>query len=255
MIIKNQKFDDYLKIKAISQSSLKNILKTPAYFKAVMDGRIKYDSESMSFGKLAHAAVFFPDTWQELVKVYDGIKRGKAWEEFKAALNGAIAVKPDEQEKVVEFLSIYKENTFMRQFIDGGEYEMTLTGEIDGVKIKGMVDCYQKNGTIVDLKTTKDASYNEFSKSILKYGYHIQAACYMELAEQNHLDTHSFIFCAVESDYPYSSAVYQLRPEDIALGHSQLLKAVRIYKKCTETNKWEGYPEELKEIGIPSWGI
>lgn len=68
----------------------------------------------------------------------------------------------------------------------GGEHQVIMTGEIDGVPVKGKFDSFKPGEFIADLKYLKDfRSPNFFENAISYYGYDMQLAVYRELVKQN----------------------------------------------------------------------
>ena len=78
-----------------------------------------------------------------------------------------------------------KEQPLMLKYL-GGEHQIIMTGEIEGVPVKGKFDSYKPGEFIADLKYLKDfRSPNFFENAISYYGYDIQLAVYRELVRQN----------------------------------------------------------------------
>ena len=73
----------------------------------------------------------------------------------------------------------------MMKYLNGGHQEI-MTGEIEGVPIKGKFDSYKPGEFIADLKYLKDfKSPNLFENAISYYSYDMQLAVYRELVRQN----------------------------------------------------------------------
>lgn len=105
---------------------------------------------------------------------------------------------------------------------------------------------------VVDLKTTSDASHEEFSRQIYKYGYHIQSAIMQEgIFKQFGTMIKDFFFVCVETIEPYCTAIYRLDDDSIHKGRQEYKRLLKIYKGCMESNQWEGY--KITEIGLPRW--
>ena len=112
------------------------------------------------------------------------------------------------------------------------------------------------NGICVDIKTTDDASPEGFSKSCANYGYHIQAAFYLEGLTRITGEQHdTFVFIAVEKTPPYGIGVYYASHDFIAKGRELMGKALDIYSECLKTNLWPCYSAEAKELNLPRWAV
>ena len=91
-----------------------------------------------------------------------------------------------------------------------------------GILCRCRPDFWREDDIIVDVKTTEDASPEEFSRSLAKWRYHVQAPFYMdgiELATGRR--PKGFVFLVVEKKPPYAVAAYTLDPESIELGRSE----------------------------------
>lgn len=110
--------------------------------------------------------------------------------------------------------------------------------------------------TIVDLKTSKDASEESFAKSVYDYGYHRQDVNYREgLAaclgcEPDEVD---MVFVVVETEPPYLVAHYRVSARDADLGRQQMRAARERYRDCTESGRWPGYSEEIEDLELPAY--
>ena len=110
---------------------------------------------------------------------------------------------------------------------------------------------------IVDLKTTTDASREEFRRSIANYGYDVQAAFYTDAVKRAIGREVPFYFLAVESDAPHSVALYRIGQKSIEIGRSKYRMALQLLQWCRENDSWPGYQPfgEEEEIDLAGWSI
>jgi exodeoxyribonuclease VIII len=129
-------------------------------------------------------------------------------------------------------------------------------------------DFWRRDGIVVDLKTTEDASPEGFARSIANYGYDMQHAYYLDTLslaiEQSDLPAdfedypHSakqFVFIVVEKKPPYAVAVYVLDEESVTLGRAKYRKALDVYAECKSSGTWPGYGDFVQVIGLPQWHV
>lgn len=104
-----------------------------------------------------------------------------------------------------------------------------------------------------DLKSTTSADGHEWERSVLEYGYHIQAAMYLEAAMVAGFCADDFRFIAIESCAPYVCGVIKMPHEHIEYGRQELerLRARRIV--AMREGYWPGYKE--RTIGLPGWKV
>ncbi len=110
-------------------------------------------------------------------------------------------------------------------------------------------------GTIVDIKTTEDASEVAFERDIYKYGYHMQGAWYLRAAASLGMPIKNYAILPVEKKPPYCLGLYTVTSGAIEAGWDQLEPAVERFARCVERNDWPGYKASRKvvPIALPHW--
>lgn len=135
-----------------------------------------------------------------------------------------------------------------------GKAEVTITWEQQGVPCKARCDFINDLGYIVDLKSTTDASVNEFNRSIAKYGYHRQEAFYVDgYTAALGKPPKGFIFVCVENKPPYAVGVYALDMAGEEKGREEIADLLETYKLCKETGVWPAYSDKVEVIELPRW--
>jgi len=114
---------------------------------------------------------------------------------------------------------------------------------------------YRKAKTLIDLKTTTDASPESFSRAIANFGYHRQGDHYLSGVAEHGLEAENFVIIAQEKKDPYPVAIYRLSEEDLYLGHLENDLIYQRYVECKSLNEWPGYPEKIQSISLPPWYI
>jgi excisionase family DNA binding protein len=130
------------------------------------------------------------------------------------------------------------------------------TGYFDynGAKCKVRPDQYISDGTIIDLKSTQDASEAGFRSAIRKFKYDFQACWYLEAMRALGLPARQFIFVCVEKSEPYLTATYTLTASEIDRQKPRMQKACEIWATCMDTGVWPGYPEEVVTLDLSRFG-
>lgn len=128
-----------------------------------------------------------------------------------------------------------------------------------GLHIKGRLDRLNIDGgkaTILDLKTTDDASLKSFQRSVVKFKYDLQAAWYSRLVGLAHPDLEvEFLFCVIEKSPPHGICVY--RASDSILDHGNRLmdKALNLFGERQALNDYPAYPPLIQDLELPSWAF
>ena len=263
-LIPNMLNADYHATDDVSSSNIKTALKSMAKYKAQLEGKSEFKTTpAMELGTLVHALVLEPDAFDDQFAVsekFDGrTKIGKAAKAaFMDANAGKTIVDVDQMEIAIAMASAVTEHPEVKKIlaVKDNVYENSgfcVDSDTDiGVKYRPDI---RSSHFIADLKTCKDASPGEFSRSIYNFGYHISAAHYLKC--DSHLfgtDHNQFIFICVENTYPYEVAVYTLAEQSLYIGYEQCKKALGMIKLARETGNYPQLNNGLTcDIEIPAW--
>lgn len=122
------------------------------------------------------------------------------------------------------------------------------------VTVKCRPDYWREDGIVVDVKTTNDASRDDFEKSIVKYGYDVQAYMQMEGIERvTGKRPQAFVFACIEKKKPNATAFYMADSDLLECGKTRYHKLMAKYAECMEKGIWPGYGAMVQPIGVPSW--
>jgi hypothetical protein len=160
---------------------------------------------------------------------------------------------PSDWDKVIEMSEEAKEHPFLESYLSEPDKIIEGTGffELMGAKCKVRPDYYcPSDGTIIDLKSTTDASPKEFKRSVHKYGYAFQAAWYLHGLRLCGEDPKRFIFFAVEKTPPYLTGIYEISNEDVDKYIPMMEEACVKWAKCVESGVWEGYPDSVQILDM-----
>jgi hypothetical protein len=246
--------DYHSKTNYISKSLLDMIHKSPAHYKAYLEGEKQEPTAAMILGSLVHGVVFNQNNYAVLPEGLDRrTKEGKLiYDMFMLANKGTELIVTHEQyEHALNIKNAVYSHDKAALLLQNGQAETSIFGKIEGLDAKCRVDFLNtKHNVIVDLKTTNSAAPDEFSKSVWNYRYHVQAAFYMDLTKAER-----FFFIAVDKEKPFNVELYELDPEAIEKGRIEYKKDIETLKKCLETNNWHGYTEDKKIhiISLPGW--
>ncbi len=124
-----------------------------------------------------------------------------------------------------------------------------------GLMLKGLADaiCIDDHNYIVvpDIKTTQrgGASYDAFQKDILWWGYHRQAAFYIDL-----FGASFFCFICVEKEPPYAVACYWADPLTVvSRGRAENEQDLMRIAECERTGVWPGYPKGIQTMTLKDY--
>jgi len=238
---------------ALGSTSLKTLAtKTPAHYK--YDQEHPKTSDALDLGTAAHSLILEGD--ESGVKVIDvDDKRGAKWtvpaDEARKA--GKIPLVSKEWAQVKAMRDAVMAHPVARFLFANHLAEQSVFWEEDGLTLKCRPDAW-KPGTLIDLKTARDANPTTFGKTAHEYGYHQSAAQYIDGVKAATGEELPFHFVLVEKTEPYLVSVVELDVEAINLGRQLNDRAKRIYRECVGSGNWPGYPSgEL--VSLPMWAI
>jgi exodeoxyribonuclease VIII len=242
----------YHKVDALSKSLMTKALRSPAHYRAAVDGKSDEPTKAMQIGTVAHTAILEPHKLAEIVAIKpEGMslvtKEGKAW---KAENDGKIILDAQEAADIDGMAhSVRRHPSFEPSPRFKIEASVFAEDEETGLPLKARPDLWAEGiGLILDVKTTDDATEEAFLRTIQKFAYHVQAAHYIEMTGAS-----DFVFIAVERNAPYAVAAYRLSPEWLELGFETRRRAIRIVHECTALNSWPAYPTGTTTLALPVW--
>ena len=105
----------------------------------------------------------------------------------------------------------------------------------------------------VDVKTTESVNPAAIARSIAKYGYHRQAAWYLDGQEAIGEPCEDFLFIFVEKTPPYLVTMCKLDDKALAKGRAECNRAVDSLLECRATGLYPCYTRDIITVSLPSW--
>ena len=241
----------------VSASTIKTAaMRTPLH----ITGKPKAETEAMKLGTMAHMATFEPDLYMGTYAIFEGDRRTKAgkaeWESIMA--EGLIPITEQQHDIAEGIAAAAHALPGIMELIKNESCLMEASGyyEDQGVYCRFRPDAWhQDHGIILDLKTCQDASPRGFANQVAAYGYHIQAAHYLEGAEKILQQDHRFIFIAVEKEAPFAAAAYELDEASLLEGLAMRNLGLQAIKTSTKTGVFPGYSPDLQSLTLPRWAF
>ena len=269
-IIQEMPNSEYRQYPAISKSDLDRIHRSILHFEAPSSEPTKAMVEGTAF----HTAVLEPEFFSHryFEEPHWINKRTKAGKEemaaYTAKYRGATMLTQNQLERIDAMDEAVKKHPMAGSIFSGdGMTEASLFWDekviADGFTATVPCKCRpdyitEDREVLVDLKSTADASTDNFAKSIANYRYHVQAAWYLRGWEMVSGGRAKFVFVCVESQPPHGVACYTLDEGSLAEGfmHSQAdLRKYAKYRNAPIENKFSGYSPIIEEISLPRWAF
>lgn len=258
--VKELSSEDHHKTIHIGFTDLKRAIQSLRHFKAGKDGLIEVTPQQLrafDLGTAMHSTILEQDMSDILVGPEVSTKAVKAWKEFVAANPDKTVLTKQEYEKVKMAFEAVAEHPIAEKMISNAEIE---TSHFSKDNETGLMLCARPDGVnsdagyMFDYKTSISANEFDFTKSIARFAYHLQAAHYIDIYESvtgNKINNYYFI--VQEKSAPYAVNVIELDQADINAAmviRRDLLNRISVAYK---TNDFPAYTSEIKKVTLPDW--
>ena len=284
---------DYFAHPALSQTGAKTLLRSPAQYSHERDNPAP-PTDAMLAGQLLHAMVLEPasvaqrfSTGPDLsgVTTKDGkpaanpaaTAEGKALVAAWTAANPGVAVfSLADWSRIAAMAEALLDAPMPAELAESGvgepytlrdlladpqaKRELAIFWDSDGCPCKAKIDVAVNIGgkaLVLDLKSTSaDLTEADLSRAVATFGYHRQAAHYLEaVASQGVVDA-EFWFGFVGKTAPHEVAWIRLTEQSLSVGAAEMARAKTLYRACTAAGVWPSAQEMglvPAVIGLPRW--
>lgn len=220
----------------LSYSSLKYALGDMRLWEMYMRGQLKKESDALYFGSLYDLLLFEPEKFADTYYTLDdadivadiggkyprSTKRYKEWkaEASQAAENADKLLAPEaDVKKAKEMIQRLKDCGLYDKRFAGGKYQVEFNVDLDGVPLKGFLDCLQEGDYIVDSKSSR--SIDKFRYDVNSFSYDIQAYVYTKV-----FGLRDFYWVVQEKAYPFYPADVKCSEETLFRGEMKFHQAL-----------------------------
>ena len=228
----------------VSSSGLKLALKSLSDFHAKYNlGRSeehKMNQNALDEGSLAHTLILEPHMLDVEYAFYFGVKRGEKYDRFvETEARGRLVMSTAQRDRVIEWVNAYKALPVAVDLFNGGESEVTICAELEGVKVKVRLDrANAERGIIADVKTTGYSGDVEVFKQTMEgLEYDLSAALYLMVAEAYYGKPFDFYFCVL-SKADKTCDIYKTSKATRLKGETKVRKALKMIKEARESGNW-----------------
>lgn len=239
---------------SLSVSGAKLLLKAPARFRWQMDNG-QAPRRHFDVGHAAHSLILGVGD-PLYVTPFDNWRTKQAGlEQDIARTEGMVPLLPADYEAACDMAdAISAHETAMRLLSEGRpEVSAYALDERTDVMRRARFD-WLGVGVLSDIKTTRCAEPWAFAGDVAKYGYHQQAAWYLDLARDLGHPAEAFAFIVVEKEPPYLVEVYDLDAAAVERGRELNRRALERFRDCTASGLWPGYTARpFTTLSLPKW--
>jgi len=216
---------------------------------------------AMSKGTLVHAILAGSDEIE--VGNFKDFRKDDA-QEWRDAVeaSGRIAVLPPAYEEGMRIAGAVRARAAIgidhTPFGTEAKNEVTAIWKEKGCFCRARFDVLEVGdyANIWDFKSCADVSDRGIERSIVKYGYHIQAAFYIRGLENimpKYRGRTSFIFVFFETTPPYAVRRVTLQPSWLMAASAKVNEAINLWAHCIETNNFPITSPDTLKLELPAY--
>lgn len=265
-------FDQYRQIERMNASVLVKGRKSMKALRHAMDSK-DAPTDKMRFGSGVHCLLLEPEQFEETYAVIPSFhldpenkkQNGEQSEskatkyykskvaEFKKANAGKEFLTREQYDTALTMIEAIRAHGAANMWFEDCKKEVTVLGEIEGVKFKGRIDLLGR--AIVDLKNTNDVSPNLFGSVFARLRYDWRLAIYRDLVRQITGKVLDVYIIAQEDSAPFDTVVYPVRDQVLDNAIDQVKETIRKFSKCESSELWPGVDggEDYLELRLPQW--
>ncbi|MBT9449976.1 PD-(D/E)XK nuclease-like domain-containing protein [Akkermansia glycaniphila] len=260
--------EDYHALKGetvVSKSTLWEYMASPYNFRQNQLAGVKKESSGFAWGNLIDCLFLTPallDSQYVIEKKLSGATKAGKEQAERISMTGKQLLDPDVYMEAIkaerllrEHVEMYGIERFETQIGMGMQVVIDIDGTPVSLSVLGLLDMRPEElGVLRDLKTTRLDISNEraLMYAITDFGYHVQAAMYLDLWNILHPDDQRerFEFIFQESRPHYRVRTVELEPEAIQKGREAYNKALRQYARSIALNDWPGAHLTIATLGL-----
>ena len=249
-------------------SQLSDLAESPLLFyqRHIIKSLPPAESQAFDFGTAVHLALLEPHKFYGRVApippevcASDGSKRGKAWERWRDDHEGLILLHQAEVDRIVAMQSNLRRNEALRFLLHApGPVEKSIlwTDGPTGLRRKARPDKIAKSGNqcvVIDVKSTIAPYPEGFQKQLVSFGYHRQAAYYLDGVEAAGMKPTGFVIIAVPKKPGYDPVVFKLAESAIQVGREQNGRLLVELHRRLRLDDWHVDAfDQIHELDLPA---
>jgi len=247
---------DYHAHPAFGSSQLKAMLRNPARFRWERENP-QPPTTAMQLGSLVHTLLLEPEHLEvEYLVVETSTRNTKAYRAALEEAGGRAVMLAGELETARAMADAARADPWVAELLQHeAMVEHSIFWEEGSMELKARPDWWAPEGLslMVDVKTASDASEEAFTRAVVRYGYDLSAAHYLEAAALAGRPTETFAWLVIESSPPHTVQVYIAPDTFLERGRILRERALVKLRECLEANTWPGYAEGPIELTMPAW--
>jgi len=252
-IYENMPMSVYRNIPALNKSSMTSLQRSDFHFHYNNKKSNNKISRALAIGSALDMRLFEPENYKLNIKPHPLKTPRKYITEDREILY----LHPEDINMIEKMYESLMAHPLTSNIFASGQPQVSLfwIDESTGIRCKARIDflCIDIN-LIVDLKTTKDASYNQFRWDAKKYKYNYQASWYQEGYKSLTGKLLNWNYVCIENTPPFAQeqiAIYNLPQIEMDAAALEIDEIKLKYKHYTQNIIHAGYPIEVQDLYLP----
>lgn len=229
---------------------LRKIGRSAAHYKAAVEPKV----EAFGKGTGAHSVLLGGKrlvVWNR--KSEEGNQKPRRSKEFNTFAEDnadALILLPGEYEQVQGMAQSVRACPEAMRVLEGVK-ERSVYWDVLGRPCRGTPDVLG-DSFVTELKSTRTSDPRRFMWEMLKYGYHVQLAWYLDGVMKAGAGTPDAAFIvAVENSAPYVTTVFRLTERALDMGRRTYRLWLERLQACEESDCWPGYVQCVVPLDVP----
>lgn len=250
----------------ISSSQLIHILRTPAHYQYHANNGCVEETDLMRMGTAAHCVLLEPNEFKNRFvfapRSYDKRKTADKGEICQIAQNypGKTLLEPVEVatlEKLADGIRNHAQAQMLLSAPGRPENSIFWTDQLTGLNLKVRIDRevdVGPTGTMLEVKTTDDASKSAFARKVALMEYDVRAVMYADGMQQAYGFTPDIVWLVIERETGFVTT-YRPSPEMLHAARERYTNARIKLANAIATNSWPAYQtgETIETIHRLKW--
>ena len=245
---------------SLSSTGARRILQSPSLYRHEAD-HPEPATDAMDIGSVAHKRILGVGSDVVVVDARDWRMKGARAHRDQCRADGLVAIHRGQLPGTGAMARAVGRHPLASRILDGAAKEVSgwWVDPATGVCCRLRIDALHPRA-IVDVKTTTTVTPDEWVRNhVTRYGYHIQAAWYLDGHEAITGQRLPFLWIVVRSTPPHDVWVVDLADVDLDLGRERAHEARVLYAECASQNDWPeagrypGREPDVLHLSLPGW--
>lgn len=218
---------------------------------------VKHEAQQFDIGTAAHAMLLEGANVIEVCEFADWRTNAAKEKREAARAAGKIPLLTRHRDDVVAMVSAaeaFIEHSEIAEYWPDADPELVGIALETDIWLRCRFDKITKNRRFIfDYKSTTDASPEQFSRQIVRMGYHIQEAMYRRIVRDLGGVNPRFVFLAQNVEPPYECSLHGCDESLQEIADAEVERAIHLWRVCSKSKSWPSYSNRIHYAIPTNW--